>query len=730
MLASGLLVVACHTPEPPIVPDAPPVLTAVTLLPAAPRVGAELLADVAVDAPADAALRFAATWTVDGQVVADDAGLSLTPSLRKGQQVGVTVRAWADGVATEPVTAVPVTVVNTPPVPIGAAVTPDPRAWLTPIVCTPQGANDADGDDVTWSMTWTVNGAPYTGPTADATWPGDTVPADQLREGQTWTCTATADDGEAATALDPVRTVVSVGVPAVTGRPVAGISFSCVLGDDLEIVCWGEDGEDRKASPPAGPFVRVYAGGQFACGLRSDDLRLDCWGDPSNGAVDAPDEVVVDAALGLDHGCALRPDGTIACWGHDDAGQAAPPPGVFRAVFAGYQHSCALDAMGVVTCWGAGFSDAVRRPEGVAFVQLAIGGDHACGLSGDGTVRCWGANVHGQASPPVYAGRYLAIGARVGGTCALRDDGVVDCWGDGDATVDVGATSLAMKLGLHACGRLPSGRLTCVRAIDDGRRGSFGEDRPPYERYVAFSAGRGLACGLDAQGRPSCIGASAEVDLPTGRFNSLAVGSDIACALRTADDRAVCWGSTGTTGVDAPPDEPLVEIEVGRDQACGLRLDRTPLCWGVYAMTPPDEPLHDLVGGDRYACGLGDDGAVVCWGRDDNRTRPPEGVYVELDGDVDHVCARRDDGSVTCWGVSGPPDDQAGPFTTISVAQGNACGLSTSGQLRCWGRNAFGIVAPPPSLPLVSLDGGGDRQCGLDAQGGVWCWGSMRRQPL
>jgi hypothetical protein len=32
-----------------------------------------------------------------------------------------------------------------------------------------------------------------------------------------------------------------------------------------------------------------------------------------------------EVAVGRDHACGLRPDGSIACWGRDDFGEATPP---------------------------------------------------------------------------------------------------------------------------------------------------------------------------------------------------------------------------------------------------------------------------------------------------------------------------------------------------------------------------------------------------------------------
>ena len=65
------------------------------------------------------------------------------------------------------------------------------------------GDVDGDGDDITYTVEWTVDGIEFT--ETDSTYlPGDTVPAAQLQADQVWACTITPsddfDDGEAATA--------------------------------------------------------------------------------------------------------------------------------------------------------------------------------------------------------------------------------------------------------------------------------------------------------------------------------------------------------------------------------------------------------------------------------------------------------------------------------------------------------------------------------------------------
>lgn len=54
-------------------------------------------------------------------------------------------------------------------------------------------------------------------------------------------------------------------------------------------------------------------------------------------------------AAGGDHACGLRTDHTVTCWGDNEHGQIDAPAGAFSAVTAGDSHSCgvAADAVGL-----------------------------------------------------------------------------------------------------------------------------------------------------------------------------------------------------------------------------------------------------------------------------------------------------------------------------------------------------------------------------------------------
>ena len=70
----------------------------------------------------------------------------------------------------------------------------------------------------------------------------------------------------------------------------------------------------------------------------------------------------------------------------------------------------------------------------------------------------------------------------------------------------------------------------------------------------------------------------------------------------------------------------LTSITSGLTQACGLKQDGTPVCWGVGQLgytagpkdgedIPPDGEIFTAISaGTRYTCGLKADGIALCWG--------------------------------------------------------------------------------------------------------------------
>ena len=274
-------------------------------------------------------------------------------------------------------------------------------------------------------------------------------------------------------------------VATIYPRPtiVAGLSdvievatgqlLSCALTRDGGVWCWGDPVSSRapirvSVLPPA---QRLFAGSGTVCVI-TNDARVACSGmpflqgdacasqraPPSLDTLNTPSlDHVVDLAIGQQHACAVRADGSVWCWGCGDSGvlgsldvgnHDAPivVPGIAGVrVAAETNATCALTTAGGATCWGEGSQFGVsltvapgsRRDASFAAnaTDIDVGVVFACAAKGDDVV-CSGAlydfatcqdhRVDTRAFR-VPGAREVSIGYQ--DACARDASGAVWCWG-------------------------------------------------------------------------------------------------------------------------------------------------------------------------------------------------------------------------------------------------------------------------------------------------------------
>lgn len=129
-----------------------------------------------------------------------------------------------------------------------------------------------------------------------------------------------------------------------------GEYFGCVLNEAGGVSCWGSDTYGQVSNGPrTGGFASIDAGSWRACGIRNGAIV--CWGLPPG---ELPTGTFASLSVGIEHGCAVRTDGTLGCWESNEHadGRAVPPDGEYLVVSAGGDHSCAINADNGVECWG------------------------------------------------------------------------------------------------------------------------------------------------------------------------------------------------------------------------------------------------------------------------------------------------------------------------------------------------------------------------------------------
>ena len=238
----------------------------------------------------------------------------------------------------------------------------------------------------------------------------------------------------------------------------------------------------------------------------------------------------------------------------------------------------------------------------------------------------------------------------------------------------------------------------------------------------------------------------------TRAFASISAGYTHTCAL-TGDGVAWCWGDgrKGALGGDAPGVQrwPLqvnttlrfAEVGAGSDFTCARTGEGAVYCWGTERPVPgwpktASEPVKvstqifaaSLAVGRRHACVLDARGQASCWGWN-------------VDGETGSGSAGIESAMISS------PVLVAGQhtFRSLSAGAGFTCGVTTAGEVFCWGSNVDGAVGDKandrcgdvgavacsvtPVLvslpgPATSVSAGGRHACAVTGDGAVHCWGA------
>lgn len=290
------------------------------------------------------------------------------------------------------------------------------------------------------------------------------------------------------------------------------------------------------------------------------------------------------------------------------------------------------------------------------------------------------------------------------------------------------------------------------------------------------AGGKAWVTGL-SPGRASIIGtsdsrsdtATVEVVSP-GPYQVMSLGYNGTCGLR-GGVWAFCWGenASGKVGDGTSNSWQLphavsralrvVQISTGGGNTCALTAEGQARCWGANSMgalgigstngpeqcefAGPCSRTPIAVLGDRsfsaiyvnrhagwyqFVCGLASDGAAYCWGSNYSGTL---GIGATT-------------GPATCTAQGGTPlpcstvplEIAGGQrFTSLTLGDIHACGLTAAGEAHCWGDNSYGQLGDGTEtdrstpvtviggLEFVSLSAGSRHTCGLTSDGSAHCWG-------
>jgi hypothetical protein len=280
-----------------------PTLTSATISPANPGTNDVLsIALVATDLDNDD-ISYTYAWYVDGVAAGSDATLDGASAFSKGQTVAALVTPTDGSDAGGPVFASSVTVENSAPSAVTVQINPAaPVASQNDLVCGITGGIDPDGDSLTHTFTWTVDGVAFGG-AGTTILAGDTIAAGDTCKTTEWTCSVSSSDGTES--VSDTQTVQVTGmfcgsydlasVGDITDGAIAGDLFGSAIQfvGDID----GDGGDDLLVGAPGAASGEVWALTDTTATSWTGEVSGDGLGTALAGGVDLDGNGVTDLVL-------------------------------------------------------------------------------------------------------------------------------------------------------------------------------------------------------------------------------------------------------------------------------------------------------------------------------------------------------------------------------------------------------------------------------------------------
>ena len=172
------------------------------------------------------------SWSVEGVSVGETTSeLNGRIWFDKNQEVTVTATP-VDGATTGLAVSANITVSNSiPGAPVVAIRPATPVAGEDALRCVIDShSSDDDGDIISYTASWTVDGASHETGLSTTSFSADTVDASQTSAGEVWVCTVTPSDGEAFGPTDSAAVTISGPTVATCSDDLADLSAPAVIG--------------------------------------------------------------------------------------------------------------------------------------------------------------------------------------------------------------------------------------------------------------------------------------------------------------------------------------------------------------------------------------------------------------------------------------------------------------------------------------------------------------------
>jgi hypothetical protein len=652
----------------------------------------------------------------------------------------------SDGTETGTTVTTSITIENTAPeAPVISIVPAAPIAGEDDLVCNVDVASyDVDGDSVTYSFDWEVDGGSYGGTPTTATM-SSTVPGTDTNAGETWTCTVTPNDGTDDGASSSTSVVIEE--PAVEGcwsLDFDGVDDAVVVDDnpewafgtdDFAIITWAKiDDINGTHQAITGQYELENGWQMYYCSAAYCGENSIYFGVHDGSWNEAYEPWTPE--IGEWHQIAVvRQSGTFFFYidGVElgSTTKVINVPDFNSSLNVGVYHRMSysdvyyLDgSIDSIHIWNRALSDSEINtylssdPTGSEADLLSLwsmnegsgitAGDSSGG-SNDGTIdgATW---VNDCPEEPVDAdgdGYVAAIDCDDDDSSLYPYDLDGDGYSDGCGWVDIDGEGDPGNAEGYTCGIGSDLSISCWGTDVHNVVGY-----EPAGEFVDLDVGEdGNACAVNIDGSIACWGDGHEqvvTDIPAGVFGSISCGLHFCCAIDDVDT-LTCWGATSGWSYNGQstdyPAGTYTGVSAGVYHACARTTSGEISCWGsdeYGGSSPPAGPGYiDVGAGYKAGVALDSSGEIGWWGLDDFIVEPPLGSYDRVYADRSNACALDADGYANCWNYSDNPwaDDLVAPPTTrfrhLGVGQSHVCGVTLDGHAECWGNNDYGACDVP-----------------------------------
>lgn len=583
----------------------------------------------------------------------------------------------------------------------------------------------------------------------------------------------------------------------VVGGSANGGPTACGITTANDLKCWGDNGYGQYGNGTFSSNITptlvqggtkysdISMGGLFACGITTAG-QLRCWGSnwysnlgDGGTYADSNSPLVIDSGVtyskvsaGGYHACAITTSGVLKCWGKGNASginstiDALVPTVVdagvsYSHIAVGEEGGCGITTLGVLKCWGGNKFGQVGDPNltissttyqltpividaGVTYSKVSMqrawaGGSsstHTCGVTSDGNLKCWGANPNGQLAQVTVSTLPSIISNETFSSFSTYPGRLVG----------IATSGKSFALGVNDYGEFADSQFTPYLF-------PFRLSSDTYSSFIISYSSCGISATQDLYcwgynqnaelGDGTTVNKSSPVLIDAGTKYVKVVGDYTKCGITTTGVLK-CWGYNlyGTVGDGTTVNKttPVIidagtnysDVKMNSFTACGITTVGALKCWGYNSAgqvgdgTTVNKVTPTLINsGTSYSiievggylnCGITTTGVLKCWGANNLYGAVGDGTLVN-----------KTTPTIINSGTS---------YSSVSPTIVTTCAITTTGVLKCWGRNDYGAVGDGSIINRttpVTVDSGVSYSsvfssglhvtCGITSAGVLKCWG-------